>query len=250
SLENFTPKPIPLKVHRLSFESSIILCIIITSLSFSSFLYMERKRVNKKPPSEPTKIMSSNIEEDTEVKTDLLLPDTGDVTKEVIDKPETPLSEIQIHILYGLTFICGFLLFGVIPGIGSYAFLPYGNATYFWASILNLLASPIACLLSFIFTRIRYSILLIISLIAYSCCAYVIIMAAQSPCSFLHKKLIGTIIVIFVSHMAILLMIFVRNTIASVLRTTKHVNDAVFWFGVVMQLGAVFGATILLLLIN
>lgn len=88
---------------------------------------------------------------------------------------------------------------GVIPSILSYACLPYGEKTYHLALTLSAIANPVASLLFYVVAINSVNYMVLWTAVYSVLCAYVIGIAAGSPCPILHDNAGGSFLIVSIS---------------------------------------------------
>ncbi|XP_019748658.1 solute carrier family 52, riboflavin transporter, member 3-B [Hippocampus comes] len=128
----------------------------------------------------------------------------------------------------------------VLPSVQSYSCLPYGNQAYHLAATMAAVANPLACFIA-MFMPIRsliFMCLLTVSGTGFG--AYIMTMAALSPCPLLVHSASGTAVIVLVWILFVLSLSYVKVIIGVILRDEGH--SALVWCGAVVQLGSMVGA--------
>lgn len=128
----------------------------------------------------------------------------------------------------------------VLPSVQSYSCLPYGNKAYHLAATMAAVANPVACFIA-MFVPIRSLILMgFLVMIGTGFGAYIMAMAALSPCPLLVHSAYGTAVIVLAWVLFVLTLSYVKVIIGVILRDEGH--SALVWCGAVVQLGSMVGA--------
>ncbi|XP_072534950.1 solute carrier family 52, riboflavin transporter, member 3-B [Salminus brasiliensis] len=128
----------------------------------------------------------------------------------------------------------------VLPSVQSYSCLPYGNQAYHLATTMAAVANPVACFIA-MFVPIRSLVLMaVLTVTGTGFGAYIMAMAALSPCPLLVHHDTGAALVVITWVMFVLTLSYVKVIIGVLLRDEGH--SALVWFGAVVQLGSMLGA--------
>ncbi|CAF0977099.1 unnamed protein product [Didymodactylos carnosus] len=149
----------------------------------------------------------------------------------------TKMSNFTYYVLSSTSYFMCIILFGILPAIGTYTMLPYGQRAYYVSSLLLPLASPLS--VGFILLRsiIRLPLILFLLLIGTCLSIYALIVASQSPCPVLHDTVGGAIIVISAYFLAQLIFNYLRLVIGNRVRQEYHKESGLFWLGAISQMG-------------
>ncbi|KAJ7338255.1 hypothetical protein JRQ81_010988 [Phrynocephalus forsythii] len=129
---------------------------------------------------------------------------------------------------------------GVLPSVQSYSCLPYGDMAYHLSVVLSNIANPVACFLA-MFLLCRSSLGL--SVISAAGCvfgAYLMVLAALSPCPPLVGTSPGIALVVTSWILFMGLFSYLKVVIGSLLHEAGH--SALVWCGAVIQAGSLVGA--------
>ncbi|KAH0617316.1 hypothetical protein JD844_015358 [Phrynosoma platyrhinos] len=129
---------------------------------------------------------------------------------------------------------------GVLPSVQTYSCLPYGGMAYHLSVVLSNIANPVACFLA-MFLLCRSSLGL--SIISAAGCvfgAYLMGLAALSPCPPLLDSPVGTALVVISWILFMGLFSYLKVVIGSLLHEAGHA--ALVWCGAVIQAGSLVGA--------
>ncbi|XP_029929082.1 solute carrier family 52, riboflavin transporter, member 3-B [Myripristis murdjan] len=136
----------------------------------------------------------------------------------------------------------------VLPSVQSYSCLPYGNKAYHLAATLAAVANPMACFIA-MFIPIRSLIFMgVLTVTGTAFGAYIMAMAALSPCPLLVYSPTGTVVIVMAWILFVLTLSYVKVIIGVILRDEGH--SALVWCGAVVQLGSMLGALSMFPLVN
>ncbi|XP_059920963.1 solute carrier family 52, riboflavin transporter, member 3-B [Gadus macrocephalus] len=128
----------------------------------------------------------------------------------------------------------------VLPSVQSYSCLPYGNQAYHLAATMAAVANPVACFIA-MFTPIRSLVfMLFLTVVGTGFGAYIMAVAAFSPCPPLVDSPSGVAIIVISWILFVLTLSYVKVIIGVILRDEGH--SALVWCGAVVQLGSMIGA--------
>ncbi|KAM3873160.1 riboflavin transporter 2-like [Diretmus argenteus] len=128
----------------------------------------------------------------------------------------------------------------VLPSVQSYSCLPYGNQAYHLAATLAAVANPVACFIA-MFVPVRSLVFMgVLTAVGTGFGAYIMAMAALSPCPVLVHSASGTLVIVTAWILLVLTLSYVKVIIGVILRDEGH--SALVWCGAVVQLGSMLGA--------
>ncbi|KAA0710224.1 Solute carrier family 52, riboflavin transporter, member 2 [Triplophysa tibetana] len=168
----------------------------------------------------------------------------------------TPVSEEQLEVekqtpavsfwtsqniyLLLLLGISNALTNGVLPSVQTFSCLPYGTMTFHLSVVLGNIANPVACFVA-MFVLLRSSVgLSVMSLGGGVCAAYLMALAALSPCPPLLGSQSGIALVIISWIIFTGLFSYLKVVVGSMLHEAGHA--ALLWCGVFIQAGSLIGA--------
>ncbi|XP_057211385.1 solute carrier family 52, riboflavin transporter, member 2 isoform X2 [Triplophysa rosa] len=186
-------------------------------------------------------------------------PETGQTEEEEthpLQNRGTPVSEEQVEVekhtpavsfwtsqniyLLLLLGISNALTNGVLPSVQSFSCLPYGTMTFHLSVVLGNIANPVACFVA-MFVLLRSSAgLSVMSLGGGVCAAYLMALAALSPCPPLLGSQSGIALVILSWIIFTGLFSYLKVVVGSLLHEAGHA--ALLWCGVFIQAGSLIGA--------
>ncbi|KAK0134094.1 Riboflavin transporter 2 [Merluccius polli] len=128
----------------------------------------------------------------------------------------------------------------VLPSVQSYSCLPYGNRAYHFAATLAAAANPVACFIAMFSSRRSLMLMLVLTVVGTGFGAYIMAVAAFSPCPPLVGSDSGVAIIVISWVLFVLTLSYVKVIIGVILRDEGH--SALVWCGAVVQLGSMIGA--------
>jgi riboflavin transporter 2 len=187
-------------------------------------------------------------------------------SSQIANSDEIPMSSEPISItlrdhlsmtkrLYYALLVIGFcssiILFGILPSIGTYTVLPYSQRAYYISSIILPISSPLSVLIGlFMRSILKFMTIFLLFIFAIGLSIYVTIVAFLSPCPPLHDSVGGGILIITCYFLANLLLNYVRLVIGNRIRQEYQRESGLFWYGATSQMGSLFGAIPMFLLVN
>ncbi|XP_061772344.1 solute carrier family 52, riboflavin transporter, member 3-B [Nerophis ophidion] len=149
-------------------------------------------------------------------------------------------SNFEVFFIFVVLAWVNALTNAVLPSVQSYSCLPYGNKAYHLAATMAAVSNPVACFIA-MFMPIRslvFMCFLTVSGTGFG--AYIMAMAALSPCPLLVHSFSGTVVIVLVWILFVLCLSYVKVIIGVILRDEGH--SALVWCGAVVQLGSMVGA--------
>ncbi|XP_005943590.1 solute carrier family 52, riboflavin transporter, member 2 [Haplochromis burtoni] len=177
---------------------------------------------------------------------------------------ETPVSEEQVRVeeqppaqtfwtprnifLLVLLAISNALTNGVLPSVQSFSCLPYGTMTFHLSVVLGNIANPVACFLA-MFVVLRSSTPLgFLALVGGVFAAYLMALAALSPCPPLLGSHAGVALVVISWIFFTGAFSYLKVVIGTLLHEAGHA--ALLWCGISIQAGSLIGALVMFPLVN
>ena len=162
-------------------------------------LEFHHRRANSETQNEPSELLElelAGVDKDSQssLVSDSVYTDTVEDTN---DSPT--LSMRMMLLVLAIQAYLNAVFNGVIPSVLSYACLPYGEKTYHLAVTLAAIANPISSLLYYVVVLNSVKFMAIWTGL-YSCfCAYVVAIAAESPCPILHDNVGGSFLIVSIT---------------------------------------------------
>ncbi|KAL8179749.1 UNVERIFIED_CONTAM: hypothetical protein K2H54_072308 [Gekko kuhli] len=183
----------------------------------------------------------------------------GDVTNCPADGPmakgvdDTDLEKVthsraEFAFVYSLVAWVNALTNGVLPSVQSYSCLPYGNVAYHLAATLSSVANPLACTVATFLPSRSLPTLGTLALTGTAFGAYIMAMAAMSPCPLLQRSEWGDAVVVVSWVLFTGTLSYVKVMTGVILRSHSH--SALVWYGAVEQLGSLLGAVVMFPLVS
>ncbi|KAG7458283.1 hypothetical protein MATL_G00236540 [Megalops atlanticus] len=152
---------------------------------------------------------------------------------------ETFWTSRNIYLLV-LLGISNALTNGVLPSVQSFSCLPYGSMTFHLSVVLGNISNPLACFVA-MFILCRSSMGLGAMAVAGAAfAAYLLALAALSPCPPLLGTIGGVVLVVISWIVFVGLFSYLKVVIGSLLHEAGH--TALLWCGVFIQAGSLVGA--------
>nr|XP_057909349.1 solute carrier family 52, riboflavin transporter, member 3-B [Doryrhamphus excisus]XP_057909350.1 solute carrier family 52, riboflavin transporter, member 3-B [Doryrhamphus excisus] len=128
----------------------------------------------------------------------------------------------------------------VLPSVQSYSCLPYGNRAYHLAATMAAVSNPVACFIAMFMPIRSLTFMCLLTVFGTGFGAYIMAMAALSPCPLLVHSASGTVVIVLAWILFVLCLSYVKVIIGVILRDEGH--SALVWCGAVVQLGSMVGA--------
>eukprot|EP00794_Sanderia_malayensis_P018951 gene18951-20857_t len=196
-------------------------------------------------PSELLELELATVDKDSQSS---LVSDSV-YTETVEDTNDSPtLAMKSILLVLFLQVLINSICNGVIPSLLSYACLPYGEKTYHLALTLSAIANPIASFLFYavVLNSVTYMVFWTGFYVALS--AYVVAIAAKSPCPPLHDNTGGSFLIVFIAVAGSALANYLRTALSTILRNQGQ--KALLWCGISIQVGSFIGAVLIFPFVN
>ncbi|OWF37993.1 solute carrier family 52, riboflavin transporter, member 3-B-like [Mizuhopecten yessoensis] len=259
------------------FFYSLFGMVVMSGLAFTLLNYLpycKRQHVKvKEEPSDEDFINSFNLNSDfcrnyttfsdtvhnpsmVNGSSQTLLPNnkkvrTIDIYSGSVSQPAPQQTEIRRRTYVYLIILIGWINAlgnGVLPSIQTYSCLPYGANAYHLSATLSSIANPVACFGVFLVPVSSSLVIGILVLLGTSLAAFIMLMAVQSPTPLLYESVAGPVIMVMSWILLVLLMTFSKVSIATLFR--REGRKALFWCGVVTQVGSTIGALVMYILVN
>ncbi|XP_032893914.1 riboflavin transporter 2-like [Amblyraja radiata] len=128
----------------------------------------------------------------------------------------------------------------VLPAIQTYSCLPYGAPAYHLSAALGALANPLACFVAMVYPNRSLRLMGCLTLAGTAVGAYIMGMAALSPCPWLVHSTAGTPLIVLSWVLFVGTLSYVKVMIGLIMRDEGR--SALVWCGAVVQLGSMLGA--------
>ncbi|XP_026150118.1 solute carrier family 52, riboflavin transporter, member 3-B [Mastacembelus armatus] len=149
-------------------------------------------------------------------------------------------SNIDLVFIFAVLAWVNALTNAVLPSVQSYSCLPYGNKAYHLAATMAAVANPVACFIAMCMPTRSLMFMGFLTMFGTGFGAYIMAMAALSPCPLLVHSAFGTVVIVLVWILFVLSLSYVKVIIGVILRDEGH--SALVWCGAVVQLGSMVGA--------
>ncbi|XP_034561670.1 solute carrier family 52, riboflavin transporter, member 2 [Notolabrus celidotus] len=227
------------------------LCVMLSVSSVSFWAITRRQTEPQKdalPQEDDNTTAAKNGEETHPLHNGAMTP----VSEEQVQIEEQPPAQTfwtqrNIYLLF-LLAVSNALTNGVLPSVQSFTCLPYGTMTFHLSVVLGNIANPLACFLA-MFVILRSSPGLgILSIAAGVFAAYLMALAALSPCPPLVGSTTGEALVVISWIIFTGLFSYLKVVIGTLLHEAGHA--ALLWCGISIQAGSLIGALSMFPLIN
>uniref|UniRef100_A0A3Q3WUB7 Riboflavin transporter n=1 Tax=Mola mola TaxID=94237 RepID=A0A3Q3WUB7_MOLML len=128
----------------------------------------------------------------------------------------------------------------VLPSVQSYSCMPYGNNIYHLSATMAAVSNPLACFIAMFFPIRSLLFMGALTVMGSGVGAYIMGMAALSPCPLLVNEGSGGAIIVLAWIVFVLTLSYVKVIVGVILRDEGH--GALVWCGAVVQLGSLLGA--------
>uniref|UniRef100_A0A147AX30 Riboflavin transporter n=1 Tax=Fundulus heteroclitus TaxID=8078 RepID=A0A147AX30_FUNHE len=225
---------------------------VMLTLSALSFVALTRRKTDSQQETSPPKRSNSAEAVKNGEETHRLYNGGTPVSEEQVRvevEPAAPTFWTSRNIyLLALLAVSNALTNGVLPSVQSFSCLPYNNMTFHLSVVLGNIANPLACFLA-MFVVLRSSAGLgFLSLAASVFAAYLLALAALSPCPPLQGSIAGKALVV-VSWIAFTgLFSYLKVVVSTLLHEAGHA--ALLWCGISIQAGSLIGALTMFPLVN
>ncbi|XP_072531472.1 solute carrier family 52, riboflavin transporter, member 2 isoform X2 [Salminus brasiliensis] len=147
------------------------------------------------------------------------------------------VSNIYLLLLLGIS---NALTNGVLPSVQSFSCLPYGSMAFHLSVVLGNIANPLACFVAMFILLRSNAGLGILSLVGCVFAAYLLALAALSPCPPLLGTHAGVVVVVISWIVFTGLFSYLKVVVGTLLHEAGHA--ALLWCGVFIQAGSLIGA--------
>uniref|UniRef100_A0A674NNG3 Riboflavin transporter n=1 Tax=Takifugu rubripes TaxID=31033 RepID=A0A674NNG3_TAKRU len=169
--------------------------------------------------------------------------------KPVEEQPLTVTFWTQPNVyLLSLLAVSNALTNGVLPSVQSFTCLPFGTVTFHLSVVLGNMANPLACFVAMFFVLRSLSCLGVLSLGGGVFAAYLMALAALSPCPPLLGTSAGVALVVLSWILFTGIFSYVKVVIGSLLHEAGHTG--LLWCGISIQAGSLMGALTMFPLVN
>ncbi|XP_038126683.1 solute carrier family 52, riboflavin transporter, member 2 [Cyprinodon tularosa] len=245
--ENGTVKPEYLE-ENFPAQNFFWFLFVMLTISALSFAALTRRQTEPLQEAAPKESGGTDAAKDGE-ETHRLYNGGTPVSEEQVRVEEAPTfwTSSNIYLLV-LLAVSNALTNGVLPSVQSFTCLPYNNMTFHLSVVLGNIANPLACFLAMFFV-LRSSVGLgFLSLAAGVFAAYLLALAALSPCPPLQDSLVGKALVVISWIVFTGLFSYLKVVIGTLLHETGHA--ALLWCGISIQAGSLVGALTMFPLVN
>ena len=186
----------------------------------------------------------------TETRGDELVPMVAIVQPSSAARPTTSMTRRAFLVLLALNTLNSMILYGFLPSLSTYSVLPYGQKAYYYSTLLCPIAYPLALLLSMFWKTLSIAAVIVGSLFGLVLCAFIVLIAWQSPCPWWADTTHGAVVIISAWLLSTLIIAYLRITIGNRIKTEWSDERGMFYFGVSVQLGLLLGTVPSYVLVN
>jgi riboflavin transporter 2 len=229
---------------RFSVSVFFILISGIIGISLIAFIILRTTSVVELANAED-KISQENSIETCE----MLLKTNSKIEKVSLSTPNS-MTKKQFYILQLFNVLNSAILFGCLPTLITYSVLPYGQKAFYYCSVLSPISYPLSALYGILRPTLSIFWITIGSIFGYFICLFIIIVAFQSPCPIWADTLHGGIIMITAWFISSFVLGYIRVASGNRIKLAWKNDNGLFYFGLSVQLGLIFGVVPMYLVIN
>ncbi|KAM6899527.1 solute carrier family 52, riboflavin transporter, member 2 [Xenentodon cancila] len=224
---------------------------VMLLVSALSFLALTRRPTEPEPEQPPQESNAAAVAQNGE-ETHRLYNGGTPVSDEQVQVEEKPLPQTfwtprNIYLLV-LLAISNALTNGVLPSVQTFTCLPYSTMTFHLSVVFGNIANPLACFLA-MFVILRSSAGLgFLSVAGGVFAAYLLALAARSPCPPLQGTHVGVALVVISWIVFTGLFSYLKVVVGTLLHEAGH--TALLWCGISIQAGSLIGALFMFPLVN
>ncbi|XP_037329489.2 solute carrier family 52, riboflavin transporter, member 2 [Pungitius pungitius] len=223
------------------------LCVML-SISAVSFQALMQRRTGTQESAPQQEAASPSAEaKDGEETHPLQNGGTPVSEDQVEEQPRTFWTRRNVYLLL-LLAVSNALTNGVLPSVQSFSCLPYGPMTFHLTVVLGNIANPLACFLAMFVVLRSSSGLGLLSVAGGVFAAYLMALAALSPCPPLLGTSVGMALVVISGIVFTGLYSYLKVVIGTLLHEVGHA--ALLWAGISIQAGSLIGALTMFPLVN
>lgn len=223
---------------------------IMLTISALSFLALTKRQKTAERHSPPEQDNGAAVKSEDE--TDPLHNGTPVSEQQVeLEEPQPQGQSFWTpHNIYLLVLLAlsNALTNGVLPSVQSFTSLPYSRMTFHLSVVLGNIANPLACFLAMFFVLRSVSGLGCLSVSGGVFAAYLMALAALSPCPPLLGSSSGVALVILSWILFTGVFSYLKVVIGTLLHEAGH--SGLLWCGISIQAGSLIGALTMFPLIN
>ncbi|XP_068432499.1 solute carrier family 52, riboflavin transporter, member 2 isoform X1 [Clinocottus analis] len=245
---NGTVRPQYLKENFPAQNFFWFLCVMlsVSALSFQALMQRQKKSQGIAPQQEADDTAAAKNGEETHPLHDGGTPVSEDRVQ-VEEQPQTFWTRRNIFLL-SLLVVSNALTNGVLPSVQSFSCLPYGSMTFHLCVVLGNIANPLACFLAMFMVLRSSTGLSLLFLAGGVFAAYLLALAALSPCPPLLGTSAGKALVVISGIIFTGLYSYLKVVIGTLLHEAGHA--ALLWGGISIQAGSLIGALTMFPLVN
>jgi len=160
------------------------------------------------------------------------------------------LTKKQYYILQSFNVVNSAILYGCLPTLITYSLLPYGQKAFYYCSILYPVSYPLSSFYAIFRPTISDLSVILGSIFGTLVCLFIIAIAFQSPCPIWADTLHGGILMTCAWFLSSFTLAYVRIASGNRIKLAWKKQNGLFYFGLSVQLGIIFGVVPMYLVIN
>lgn len=226
----------------------LFVMLVISALSFLALTRRRTESQEYSPPQESVDSTGTKNEDETRQLHNGGTPVSEELVQvEEQSPPGTFWTSRNVYLLV-LLGVSNALTNGVLPSVQSFTCLPYSTMTFHLSVVLGNIANPLACFLAMFVVLRSSSGLGFLSIGAGVFGAYLMALAALSPCPPLLGLRAGEALVVVSWIFFTGLFSYLKVVIGTLLHEVGH--KALLWCGISIQAGSLIGALTMFPLVN
>lgn len=226
----------------------LFVMLVISALSFLALTRRQTEAQQYSPPQESVDAAAAKNEEETRRLHNGGTPVSEELVQ--VDEQPPPGAFWTPQNIYLLLLLCvsNGLTNGALPSVQSFTCLPYSTMTLHLSVVLGNIANPLACFLAMFVVLRSPGGLGFLSLGAGVFAAYLMALAALSPCPPLLGQPAGEALVVISWIFFTGLFSYLKVVVGTLLHESGHA--ALLWCGISIQAGSLVGALTMFPLVN
>ncbi len=232
---------------RFSVSVFFFLVTGIIAISLIAFMMLQMTSIVKLANADDNIHREENVDADEIL---LKVCDNNLKSRKISLSTPNSMTRKQYNILQWFNIINSGILYGCLPTLITYSLLPYGQKAFYYCSILFPVAYPLSAVYAIFRPTLSILWILIGSIFGCLICFFIIIIALQSPCPIWADTLHGGIIMIVAWFSSSFVLGYVRIASGNRIKLAWPDENGLFYFGLTVQLGIIFGVVPFYLIIN
>ncbi|CAF2125116.1 unnamed protein product [Rotaria magnacalcarata] len=232
---------------RFSVSTFFFLISGIIALSLIAFMALRFTSIMKLAKADDQHWQQTSIESYEKL---LVTKENSSESKKRSLSKANSMTEKEFFILQTSNVVNSAFVFGCLPTLVTYSILPYGQKTLYYCNILFPISYSLAALYGFIRPTISTFWIIMNSICGCLICAFIIVVAFQSPCPIWADTLHGGIIIIAAWCLSSFILAYVRVASGNRIKLAWKKDNGLFYYGLNIQIGMILGVVPMYLLIN